>query len=88
MLSKIHLREKEREKEKRKRGRKLLFYLDGLCFTAPRKCHALSLSFFFSLFLVRLGVEGAGDCGGRASDRWRPAGVFMVYFWPQQQKAC
>lgn len=37
------------------------FYLDGLCFTAPRTNHALRLSSFFSLFLssvrVCVGVE-------------------------------
>lgn len=37
------------------------FYLDGLCFSAPRTNHALRLSSFFSLFLssvrVCVGVE-------------------------------
>lgn len=43
------------------------FYLDGLCFTAPRTNHALRLSSFFSLFLsvrVCVGVEAWRAVGG------------------------
>lgn len=45
----------------------LFFYLDGLCFTAPRTKNALRLSSFFSLFLsmrVCVGVEAWRAVGG------------------------
>lgn len=32
--------------------------------------------------------EGVCGCRGLASAWWTLVGVFMVYFWPQQQKAC
>lgn len=46
-----------------------------------------SPSFLF-LFSFSQFCEGVCGCGGLVSARLRPAGVFMVYFWPQQQKAC
>lgn len=49
-----------------------------------------SPSFFWSFLYASClsQCEGVCGCGGLASSRWMPVGVFMVYFWPQQQKAC
>lgn len=46
-----------------------------------------SFLFLFSLSCVSQ-CEGVCGCGGLVSIWWSPVGVFMVYFWPQQQKAC
>lgn len=40
---------------------------------------------FLSLFCLS---QCEDVCGGLVSGWWMPVGVFMVYFWPQQQKAC
>lgn len=41
------------------------------------------------LFCLAVRVCAYGSVyGGLASGRWRTVGVFMVYFWPQQQKHC
>lgn len=64
-------------------------YLKVLWFPAPQTRHVSVLLSRHSgvLFWTCLGVRVRG-CGGLASGWWMPVGVFMVYFWPQQQKAC
>lgn len=81
---------KERVKEKGFSGRgRFLIFLPGwlVLHCTKYEPHSVFPLSFLSLFCLSQ-CEGVYGCGGLASRRWRPVGVFMVYFWPQQQKAC
>jgi len=71
-----------------RRGLSQFFNLPGwlVLHYTPNKPSSPPLLSFLSVSAC-LSVRVCG-CGGLASGWWMPVGVFMVYFWPQQQKAC
>lgn len=82
------LKEKWTKRQKTCQGEGEFFFTWMACASLHHVQATLCLSsFFLSLFCLSQ-CEGVCGCGGLASGRWRPVGVFMVYFWPQQQKAC
>lgn len=81
--------EKTREKVLLGRGMNFFFFTWLACASLHPVQATLSVFPLSFLCLSSLSqCEGVCGCGGLASGWWMPVGVFMVYFWPQQQKGC